>query len=61
MTNGLNELDGEYYYAQTNGELVVGKTGWVSQKNGLIPDKGDWYAFDEKREEHHGQVWKADP
>ena len=47
MTNGLNELDGEYYYAQTNGELVVGKTGWVSQKNGLIPDKGDWYAFDE--------------
>ena len=47
MTNGLNELDGEYYYAQTNGELVVGKTGWVSQKNGLIPDKGNWYAFDE--------------
>ena len=47
MTNGLNELDGEYYYAQTNGELVVGKTAWVSQKNGLIPDKGDWYVFDE--------------
>ena len=47
MTNGLNELDGEYYYAQTNGELVVGRTAWVSQKNDLIPEKGNWYVFDE--------------
>ena len=48
QTNGLNELDGEYYYAKTNGELVVGTTAWVSQKNGLIPEKGNWYAFDEE-------------
>ena len=46
QTNGLNELDGEYYYAQSNGELVVGKTIYVSKKNGLIPDKGNYYAFD---------------
>ncbi|MDY5860284.1 MAG: hypothetical protein SPJ77_04805, partial [Eubacteriales bacterium] len=44
--NGLNELDGEYYYAQTNGVLVRNATIWVSQKNGLIPAKGDWHAFD---------------
>ena len=46
MTNGLNELDGEYYYAQANGVLAVNSTIWVSQKNGLIPEKGDWHAFD---------------
>ena len=46
MTNGLNELDGEYYYAQPNGILVVSATIWVSQKNDLIPKKGDWHAFD---------------
>ena len=46
MTNGLNELDGEYYYAQPNGILVVSATIWVSQKNDLIPEKGDWHAFD---------------
>ena len=46
LTNGLNELDGEYYYAQPNGELVTGKTVWVSQKNDLIPAKGDWHSFD---------------
>ena len=47
MTNGLNELEGEYYYAQTNGVLIVGITAWVSQKNDLIPEEGNWYAFDE--------------
>ena len=46
MTNGLNTLDGEYYYANTNGELAVNKTVWVSQKNDLISEKGNWYAFD---------------
>ncbi len=46
MTNGLNELDGAYYYAQTNGTLATGTTIWVSQKNGLIPEKGGWHAFD---------------
>ena len=45
MTNGLNELDGEYYYAQANGVLVTNATIWVNQKNGLIPEKGDYHAF----------------
>ncbi|MBR6408230.1 MAG: phosphodiester glycosidase family protein [Clostridia bacterium] len=46
MTNGLYELDGEYYYAQPNGQLVTGKAFWVAQKNNLIPEKGDWHYFD---------------
>ena len=47
MTYGLYELNGEYYYVQDNGELAVSKTVWVDKKNGLIPEKGYWYAFDE--------------
>ena len=47
MTSGLYELDGEYYYVQNNGELAANKTVWVDNKNGLIPEKGNWYAFDE--------------
>ena len=47
MTSGLYELDGEYYYVQNNGELAANKTAWVDNKNGLIPEKGNWYAFDE--------------
>ena len=46
MTNGLNTLDGEYYYANTNGQLAVNQTIWVSQKNDLISEMGNWYAFD---------------
>ena len=47
MTNGLNELDGDLYYAQTSGELARGTAIWASQKNGLIPEKGYWRYFDE--------------
>ena len=47
MTNGLNELDGELYYSLTSGELVTGTAIWVSQKNGLIPELGNWRYFDE--------------
>ena len=47
MTSGLYEFDGEYYYVQNNGELAANKTVWVDNKNGLIPEKGNWYAFDE--------------
>ena len=46
MYNGLYELDGDYYYAKPNGTLAVAETTWVSNKNGLIPEKGNWYAFD---------------
>ena len=44
--NGLNELDGEYYYAQTNGRLVTNATVWVNQLNGLLDGKNAYYAFD---------------
>ena len=43
--NGLNELDGEYYYAQPNGELATG-TVWVSYRNDLIPESNGYFAFD---------------
>ena len=46
MKSGLYELDGEYYYAQNDGTLAADETVWVSQKNGLIPEKGNYYAFD---------------
>ena len=46
MYNGLYELDGDYYYAEPDGTLAVAETTWVSNKNGLIPEKGNWYAFD---------------
>ena len=44
--NGLNELDGEYYYANTNGTLVVNKSFYLSRFNDLIdPGKG-YFGFD---------------
>ena len=43
MTNGLYELDGEYYFAQYNGELAVNKSAYAETK--LLSGNG-WYAFD---------------
>ena len=45
MNDGLHELNGDYYYAQANSTLLTDKTIWVSQKNGLLSGKGDWYYF----------------
>ena len=45
MTNGLVELEGEYYYAQSSSILVTGNTVWVGQNNGLEIGKGGWRAF----------------
>ena len=43
---GLIQIDGDYYYAKTsNGELVHGRTYWITLTNGLLP-AGE-YAFDE--------------
>ena len=44
--NGLNELDGEYYYAASNGTLVVNSSIWISTFNDLINPGGGWFAFD---------------
>ena len=45
MNDGLHELNGDYYYAQANSTLLTDKTIWVSQKNGLLSGKGNWYYF----------------
>ncbi len=46
QTNGLNELDGEYYYANTNGTLAVNKVVYISNFNGLIAPGGGYFYFD---------------
>ncbi len=45
QTNGLNELDGEYYYANANGTLVTGSTIWISNFNDLIAPGSGYFAF----------------
>ena len=43
---GLIQIDGDYYYAKTsNGEIVHGRTYWITLTNGLLP-AGE-YVFDE--------------
>ena len=43
---GLIEIDGYYYYAKTNGELVHNRNYWVTKTNGLMNEGA--YAFDEQ-------------
>ena len=47
QTNGLNELDGEYYYANNSGVLAVNTTIWISSFNDLIAPGNGYFAFDE--------------
>lgn len=43
---GLFRIDGDYYYAKTsNGEIVHGRTYWITKTNDLLPEK--IYTFDE--------------
>ena len=44
LTNGLYELDGEYYFAQYNGVLLTNGSTYV--ETSLLSGNG-WYAFDE--------------
>ena len=46
MKGGLYELDGEYYYAQNNGKLVVSTSIWISSFNDLIAPGSGFFAFD---------------
>ncbi len=41
---GLFELDGNYYYARSSGQLVVSRTYWVTKTNDLLPAAN--YQFD---------------
>ena len=42
---GLFEQDGAYYYARTSGELVHGRSYWITDTNGLMAQGS--YQFDE--------------
>ena len=46
QTNGLNELDGAYYYANTNGTLAVNTVVYMSKFNDLIAPGNGYFAFD---------------
>ena len=43
---GLIEIDGAYYYVKTSGEIVVGRTYWITKTNGLMGEMA--YTFDEE-------------
>ncbi len=51
---GLIEIDGDYYYANSSGKLIVDQTYYVSRTNGLL-DEGT-YEFDED-----GRIVLKDP
>ena len=46
QTNGLNELDGEYYYANSNGTLAVNTVVYMSKFNDLIAPGNGYFGFD---------------
>ena len=41
---GLIEIDGSYYYVKTSGEVVHGRSYWISKTNGLMAEGS--YTFD---------------
>ena len=45
---GLIRIDGSYYYVKTSGEVVHGRTYWISKTNGLMPEKSYKFADDGK-------------
>ena len=42
---GLIQIDGSYYYVRGTGEVVHGRTYWITKTNGLLPEKS--YTFDD--------------
>ncbi len=42
---GLMLIDGDYYYARTSGEIVCGRSYWITKNNDLLPV--DFYTFGE--------------
>ena len=41
---GLIEIDGSYYYVRTSGEVVHGRSHWITKTNGLMGERS--YTFD---------------
>ena len=45
---GLIEIDGSYYYVRTNGELVYGRSYWITKTNNLMGERSYTFADDGK-------------
>ena len=43
---GLIEIDGSYYYVRTNGEVVHGRSYWITKTNGLMSERSYQFAED---------------
>ena len=45
---GLIKLGDDYYYVRTSGEVVHGRSYWITKTNGLLPEKSYTFADDGK-------------
>ncbi|MGN1218127.1 MAG: hypothetical protein ACI4TD_09125, partial [Phocaeicola sp.] len=45
---GLIQIDGDYYYVRTSGEVVHGTTYWITKTNGLLPEASYTFGDDGK-------------
>ena len=45
---GLIEIDGSYYYVRTSGEVVHGRSYWITKTNGLMGERSYQFAEDGK-------------
>ena len=45
---GLIEIDGSYYYVRTSGEVVHGRSHWITKTNGLMGERSYQFAEDGK-------------
>ena len=45
---GLIEIDGDYYYVKTSGEVVHGRKYWISKTNGIVKEGSYEFASDGK-------------
>ena len=45
---GLIEIEGSYYYVKTNGEVVHGRSYWITKTNGLMGERSYTFADDGK-------------
>ena len=45
---GLMLIDGDYYYARTEGKLVVNQTYWITKTNDLLPEANYTFGADGK-------------
>ena len=43
---GLIEIDGSYYYVKTSGEVVHGRSYWITKTNGLMAERSYTFADD---------------